>query len=178
MKALMPRLMAGVLVATALGLGLAPAGAQQAPAPSKDGEQFTAAQLAAAKAAIVASQSTVAFDDILPAVATRTKTLFTRSNPLIAADIDTVTDQVAIKLAARRPDLDRLIEEVWARRFSIDEMNQIAAFFNSPVGVKFAQFSPEIAAMSLGAARQWEDQLSTEMVVMVRDELRKQGHNL
>lgn len=178
MKALMPRLVAGALVAAALAGGAAPVFAQQAAAPAKAEAPLTPEQIAAAKAAIDASQSTYGFDDILPSVASRTKALFTRSNPLMAADIDAVTDQVAIKLAARRPDLDTLIEGVWARRFTVDELNQIAAFFNSPVGAKFAKLSPEIAAMSLGAARQWEDQLSTEMVVMVRDELRKRGHEL
>ena len=177
MKALMPRLVAGALIAAALGAGLAPASAQQAPAAPKE-EQLTPEQPAAAKEAIIASQSTLAFDDVLPAVAARTKALFTRTNPLLAADIDAVTDQVALQLVAKRPELDTLIEGVWARRFTIPELKQIADFFNSPVGVKFARLSPEIAAMSLGAARQWEDQLSTEMVVMVRDELRKRGHNL
>ncbi|MEI2387065.1 DUF2059 domain-containing protein [Breoghania sp. JC706] len=145
-------------------------------AAAGDQETFTKEHLAAARAAIEGGNAFRSFDDILPVIADKTRTLFIRTNPSATKVIDEVTNEVALKLANRRPELDRTIMEVWARRFSTEELNEIAAFYQSPVGKKFAKLGPELTALSIGAAKQWGDVISTEMVTRVREELNKRGY--
>ena len=141
-------------------------------------EEFTKEHLRAAQQTIKAARAAEGFDDILPVMSEQTKSLFIRSNPALTVEIEDAANKIALQMAARRPELDRIIQEIWARRFSEDELNQITAFYSTPVGKKLANDSASIIALSVGAAKQWGDSLATEMVTQVREELKKQGHNL
>jgi hypothetical protein len=168
-----------VLAAAVAAAGIAPAYAQTADLQAKTGDEtFSAAHLQLAQQAVNLSKSAGAFDDILPVLANQTKALFLRSNPALAKDIEEVTQQVALSLAVKRRDLDRVIQEVWARRFSEDELKEIIAFYQSPVGAKLADLSPTIVALSVGAAKEWSDEISTLLVTQVREEMQKRGHQL
>ena len=167
----------------ALGLALAlgtvaalPVLAPREAAAQDAQETFTAEHIKLARQAILVTKSEGAFNDILPVIADQTKAVFIRSNPALAAQIEEVTTAVAIDLAATRRDLDRTIQEVWARRFSEDELREIIAFYQTPVGAKLADLSPEILALVVGAAKQWSDELSTVMVTRVREEMQKRGY--
>lgn len=134
--------------------------------------------LAAARAAIAASNTTAAFDNILPNVAQQTKTLFIRTNPTLIRQLEETVTEVAIDFAKRRPELDREIQRVWASRFSREELEAIATFYNTEVGKKFAKEFQDMIGLSVKSAITWQDQLSTDMVTRVRDEMRKKGHAL
>jgi len=164
-------------VAMAAVLVMAGSSSLSAQTSTSTGEQqtFTSEQLHAAQRAIDASKATEGFDQILPTLAEQTQGLFTRSYPALTAQIEEVTTQVAIEMAQRRPQLDRTIQEIWARRFSVEELNEITAFYTSPIGEKVADLSPSISALSVGASKQWADALSTEMVEEVRRRMQAQG---
>jgi hypothetical protein len=134
--------------------------------------------MALAQQAIELSRASAGFDDILPLVAEQVKSLFIRSNPSLTKEIEEVTDTVAFEFARKRADLDITIQGVWARRFSEAELTEIIAFYKSPVGAKLADLSPEMLALSVGAAKQWSDMLSTTLVTRVREEMQKRGHQL
>ncbi len=125
----------------------------------------------AAKAAVKATKSIENFDNILPDVAERTRTLFIRSNPAMSAEIDIAVNEAAVELIPRRKELDRVIYEVWARRFTVEQLNDIATFYNSDTGKRFAEMSGPISAMTIGAAKQWSDAISTDMVAIARKKL-------
>lgn len=160
----MKRMFAGMFVAGCVAA---------TPATAQD---FTKEHIAAARAAIESSNSIRAYDEILPVIADKTRTLFIRSNPALTKEIDEVTNAVALDMVALRPELDRTVMGVWALRFTETELNEIAAFYNSEVGAKLAKLRPDMNALSIGAAKQWGDQLSTLMVTRVREELNKRGH--
>lgn len=157
------RMISGVVLAGCIAV--APARAQE----------IAESHMTAAKAAIDGANAFRAFDEILPVIADKTRTLFIRTNPALTKEIDEVTNAVALELANLRPELDKTIMAIWARRFSEEELKQIAAFYQSEVGKKLATVEPEINALSIGAAKQWGDQLSTVMVARVREELKKRG---
>lgn len=139
---------------------------------------FAAEHLAAARSAITASKAAEGFDNILPAVAQQAKALFIRTNPTLTTQIEEVVTTVALDMAKSRPDLDREIQRVWASRFSKSELEEIAKFYNSPVGVKLANESADMVALSARAAMAWQQKLSTDMVTRVREEMKKRGFNL
>jgi hypothetical protein len=167
---------AGVAMAAVLVMaGSSSLSAQTSTGAAGEQQSFTSEQLHAAQRAIDASKATEGFDQILPTLAEQTQGLFTRSYPALTAQIEEVTTQVAIEMAQRRPQLDRTIQEIWARRFTVEELNEIAAFYTSPIGEKVADLSPSISALSVGASKQWADALSTEMVEEVRRRMQAQG---
>jgi len=151
-----------VLGATMLVLGAGAASAQ---------EELTEGQVAAAREVVQVTKSLEAFDDILPILAEQTQTLFIQSDPARTQEVVAVTNEVALEMAKRRADLNQVIYEVWARRFSEDELRQLADFYRTPLGQKLTEAGPTITAISIGAARQWQDAMSTEMVALVRERL-------
>ncbi|MAA98336.1 MAG: hypothetical protein CMN87_12625 [Stappia sp.] len=136
-------------------------------------ENFTDEHIAAAREAVSASNAIRPFDDVLPLMADRTRTLFIQNDPANTGMIDEVVNEVALELASRRPELNRVVYEVWARRFTVEELKQLADFYRSDLGQKYARVEPELRALSIGAAKQWGDAISTEMVTLVREELTK-----
>ncbi|SHM80124.1 DUF2059 domain-containing protein [Roseibium suaedae] len=135
--------------------------------------EFTESHLAAAKEVVTATKALSSFDDILPLLAEQTRTLFVQADPARTQEIVDVTSEVALKLAAKRADLNKTIYEIWARRFTEEELKQLVAFYQSPLGSKLTDNGPTITALAIGAARQWQDQISSELVAMVREELEK-----
>ncbi|MEM8856347.1 MAG: DUF2059 domain-containing protein [Pseudomonadota bacterium] len=150
----------------------------QAQTPTPADEDFTASHLRAAQEVVNLTRSDLPFDDILPRLADQTRTIFTRSNPAYTAEIEATVLDVAITMAPRRLELSRTIQLIWARRFSERELVDLAEFFRSPLGAKFTQASPVIATLSVGAARQWEEQMAELMVSETREKLREQGFAL
>ena len=142
-----------------------------AAAPSFAQDAISDTHLEAARDAVLSANAIRAFDDVLPLMADRTRTLFIQSNPAYTQLIDVIVNEVALEMAARRPDLNKVVYEVWARRFSEDELKELAAFYKTDLGQKLSRMEPEMRALSIGAAKQWGDAISTEMVTIVRERL-------
>jgi len=147
--------------------------ASYTPAAAED--EFTESHLNAAREVVAVTDSLSTFDDILPLLAEQTRTLFIQSDPSRTQEVIDVTNDVALQLAAKRGDLNGIIYEVWARRFTEEELRELAVFYQSPLGAKLTKNGPTITALSIGAARQWQDAISTEMVSLVREELDKRA---
>ncbi|MBJ3774102.1 DUF2059 domain-containing protein [Acuticoccus mangrovi] len=159
----------------------APALAQTAggaPAAASADEDFSPSHLALAQDVIDLTRSDQAFDDILPRIADQTKTIFIRSNPALTREIEETVLDVALSFAARRVELQRTLQLIWARRFSEAELAELKAFFQTDVGAKFVEATPVITALALGAGRQWEQNLAAAMVEETRAKLREKGHAL
>ena len=151
----------------------APATGANAPTP-----EFTKEHLAAAQAAIAAAKVNEGFDNVLIDVALRTKQNLVRTNPSLSNQIEEVVNKVALELAARRPELDRQVQEIWAVRFSKAELDDIAKFYNSPVGQKLNKETPGIVRFTTAAVGVWQNAISQEMINRVREEMTKRGHKL
>ncbi|GGB42516.1 hypothetical protein GCM10011316_13020 [Roseibium aquae] len=134
-------------------------------------EELSESHIEAARAVVQEAQALDTFDNILPLMAEQTRTLFIQSDPARTQEIEMVTNEVALEMAKRRSELNRIVYEVWARRFSEEELRQLAEFYRSPLGKKLSENGPTITALSVGAARQWQDAMSTEMVALVRERL-------
>lgn len=143
--------------------------------PQAAAQEFTESHLDAARQVVTETKAMSSFDDILPLLAEQTRTLFIQSDPSRTQEVVDVSTEVALKLASKRSELNQMIYEVWARRFSEEELLQLAEFYRTPLGVKLAENGPTITALAIGAARQWQDRISTEMVALVREELDKRA---
>ncbi|WP_420392853.1 DUF2059 domain-containing protein [Acuticoccus sp.] len=170
-------------VLTGLVLAAPSAIAQQAPqpraipvpVPESGDADITAEHLALAQELIDLTQSDDTFDDILPRLATQTQELFTRQYPALTQDIEEVVYDVALDMTQSRVELSRTLQLVWARRFTAEELSELKTFFTGDVGKKFVELTPSITALAIGAARQWEQTLASQMVDVTRARLREKG---
>ncbi|MCE1235184.1 MAG: DUF2059 domain-containing protein [Hyphomicrobiales bacterium] len=158
--------LASRLAAAALVFGLA------VPAFAED---YTADHMAAAKAAIAASHVSDGLDDILIGIAQQTKALLVRTNPAQSDAIDKLVNAAALELASKRPELDKQIQEVWAARFTKEELQKIAEFYNSPVGQKLSKETAGMVQMSGIAAQVWQHKIGGEMLAKVREAAKAKG---
>lgn len=157
--------------AAAMGVTLVTAGFLSTASIAQDA--ISESHLAAAKKVAAATKVLEPFDDILPILAEQTRTAFIQADPTRAEEIIEVTQDVAIKLAAKRSELNNQVYELWAKGFTEAELNELAVFYNTELGQKLTGSIPQITATSVGAAREWQDKISTEMVTLVQEELAK-----
>lgn len=111
------------------------------------------------------------FDQIIPTMAEQARALFVRNNPALAAEIEEATTNAALALVERRSELDNKVVNIWAERFSEDDIRTISEFFNSDAGQRFASESGPLLQESAIAAKEWGDRLSVEIVNLVRKDL-------
>jgi len=137
--------------------------------------EFSKEQLAAARAAIDASHVNDGFDNVLLGVTERAKATFIRSYPSYSRQIEDATNKVAVELAGERVELDHQIQQIWAAKFTIPELQEITKFYTSPVGVKLAKETPGMVAQAVPALQAYEQKLSQDMVTKLREELKKLG---
>src|SRR5690606_10776868 len=90
----------------------------------------------AARKAIASIGLTDRFDTILPGLAERLKAQLIQAYPNFVDEISTTVDQQAIALAARRADLEKEAAQVYAKSFTVEELNAISTFYNSEAGKK------------------------------------------
>jgi uncharacterized protein len=153
----------------ALGLGIAPLAAQPAP-PVSD------ASLAAAKALIVAMHATDQFKAILPNIMQALKPAVVQGRPDAEKDFDVIVPVIVDGMTARVDELANQLAGVYARNFTIDELNQLAAFYRSPVGEALVAKTPAITQQSLVIGQAFGQKVAAEMQTRIAEEMRKRGH--
>jgi len=67
---------------------------------------------------------------------------------------------------------------VYARTFTVDEMHQLIAFYQTPVGQKLLEKLPTLVQESMSIGQAWGRRLATELRDSMVDALRKKGHQL
>ena len=154
--------------ALALGIVAGLAGAARA-------DEVTPAHLAAAKEAIDAAQNFKGFDNLLPLLAQQTQNRLIRLRPDQHQLISQVVDAESLALATRRVDLDNDVARIMAKYFSEEELQQIAAFYKTPAGIKFATLLPKVSSEALQAVKGWSDRVGEELYEKSVADLKKKG---
>jgi uncharacterized protein len=174
-----------VLGAGLLALALAlPAAAQDQQQPSEDDISARISQaleedpidperLRLARRVLDATDVTRPFDEILPDIADRAKTTLIRSNPQMQLGIINVVDKVALEMVERRAELENIMARIWAESFSDEELEELLAFYQSPIGQKYAQEFPLLLRAQIGAAEWWSREISEDMFRRVQRELQQ-----
>jgi hypothetical protein len=85
--------------------------------------------------------------------------------------INDAVDEQALKFAARRSDLEKEAARIYAKAFTEEELNQIAAFYSTPTGKKLLKDGP-LAIRELSQAGDiWAAGISRDMSKATSDEL-------
>ncbi len=158
-----------LLLPLALGLALAgsPARAHDAPDP---------ARLAAARELIAAMRAVEGVKQALPMLAGSVRSVIVKANPGTEADIDEALATLHNRMAARVDDLVDDIAPVYARGFSREELESLAAFYRSPAGAKLAALQPTLLQETVGIGQRWGERIAAEIEADVKSRLRTKGH--
>jgi hypothetical protein len=138
-------------------------------------QEISESHLQAAVEAFAKAGAARGFDSVLPAVADRTKNFLIRTRPDLHRQISETVDVVALEMVARRADLGREVAAVWAARFTEEELKQIAAFFGSEAGRKYADIGPQVITDSFEVVQAWSETVAEEMLAAARKALTDQG---
>jgi hypothetical protein len=67
---------------------------------------------------------------------------------------------------------------IYATHFTEPELKQLLAFYQSPLGQKMVAEDPKVIDESMHNAAQWADNLSDDVMVKMRAEMKKRGHDM
>lgn len=152
----------------ALCMLLASAGALAAPAP--DAERLGAAR-AMLKAMQIERQLDAMSGAMGDALAKQFAHTSTSRNPRVF-EIAMSESMAAMKESATRPGgLIDTIVEAYAQRFSVDELRQIRAFHESPVGQHLLQATPELMQQVMGQAMKTSRDMVPRICARVKSRL-------
>jgi hypothetical protein len=136
-------------------------------------DEISASHLKAARAAMTAIKITDPFDNILPTIAQQLKGTMIQGSPNYEPLINATVDEEALKLAARRSDLEKEAAAIYAKAFTEEELNQIAAFYNTPAGQKLLKDGPLVIRELSKAGDIWASGISRDMTKAAGDALEK-----
>lgn len=145
--------------------------------PALAAKPTPAAMLAAGEIA-KATGATALFDPLIAGVVEQSKLLFLQQNPALGKDLNEIAAKMRADLLPRMSELTSEVARLYATNFTEQELKDLLAFYNSPLGKKLLEKQPTIVNASLKFAQDWANKLSDEVTAKMRDELKKKGHAL
>jgi len=161
-------ILALLLIAASLPVQLARAQINPAPPPAPE-------NLAAARELIVVMRATDQFKAVLPTILQNMKAAVVQNRPEMEKNYDAMAPLLAQAANARVSELTEQMAQIYARHFSVDEMKQLAAFYQSPIGQKLLAEQPAIARETMAAGQQFGRALALDIQTRALDALRKQS---
>lgn len=141
-------------------------------------QQPSAATLASAKELTKVTGATALFTPLIAGVVEQAKNLYLQQNPGLAKDLNEIGNKLRTDLTPRFSELSDEVARIYATRFTDQELKDILAFYKSPAGQKMLIEQPNVVEASMKFAQDWANKLSDQVIVKMRDELKKKGHAL
>ena len=157
--------------ATLLGLALVAAAAAQAQQPSP-------AALASARELMELKGVKSLVEPVVSGVIQQTTGTILQTNPGLTKDLQEVSTQLRNEYQPRVGEMTNEIVQLYAQRFSEQELKDAIAFYKSPAGKKMLAEEPRILDATYARLQQWAMQFQGEVMNRVRAEMKKRGHNL
>jgi hypothetical protein len=158
--------------AALLALALvAAAGAAQAQQPSP-------AALASARELMELKGVKSLVEPVVVGVIEQTKGTILQTNPGLTKDLDEVSAQLRNEYQPRVAEMTNEIVQLYAQRFSEQELKEAIAFYKSAAGRKMLAEEPRILDATYARLQQWAIRFQDEVMTRVRAEMKKRGHNL
>lgn len=155
------RRLSAVLAATAIMALSSPAWSQE----------ISETHLKAARSAVAAIHATDGFDNILPQAAAALEQQLIQKNPDLQELITRTVSEKALGLASRRADLEKEAATAYAKIFSEQELEGIAAFYATEAGKKLLDSGPLVTRELLKAAEIWQNGIARDLAQQVGEAL-------
>ncbi len=141
------------------------------------GPTYTANHLALAREVMLSSGIARSFDSIIPSFADQIrKQAVTR--PELQKDLDEVLVALQPEMELQKQRMIDIAARTYAAKFSESELNDIATFFRSPAGKRYVEMQPALLDEMVRAMQGWTEEVSEYIMVRVRAEMGKRGHQL
>lgn len=118
------------------------------------------------------------FDPLVRGVIEKAKNEFMQTNFIWAKDLNEVAANLEKQYEPRADELLDAAARIYASHFTEDELKQILAWDQSPVGRKMMAEEPKAFDESLAHAGEWGQNFSDEVIARMREEMKKRGHDL
>ncbi|AWN36144.1 DUF2059 domain-containing protein [Methylobacterium radiodurans] len=148
-----------------------PAAAQPAPAAPN------ANHLALAREVMLSSGIARSFDSIIPAFADQIRQQAV-TRPELAKDLNEVLTALGPEMELQKQRMVDTAARIYADKLTEAELKDIAAFFRSPAGKRYVESQPAVLDEMVQAMQNWTQEVSEYVMVRVRAELGKRGHQL
>lgn len=128
--------------------------------PAMAAPDNNAQRLEKARILIEATGAAALSQDIMDKVTNQIEAVMLSQNPGREKDIrGLVQDHVRPALKDGMPELMQGVEALYASNFTVDEMDQIIAFYRTPVGRKTLQQMPQLMLHSMALGQAWAEKM-------------------
>lgn len=148
-------------------LALLTASAFLATASLASAQEIPASHLEAARAAIDAINATDQYDTIIPQAAQALMQELIQQNPDLQELVIATVREKALAISSRRTDLEKEAAMAYAKAFTEEELNAIAAFYTSEPGKKLLATGPLVTRELVKAAEIWQRGVARDLAVEV-----------
>ncbi len=118
------------------------------------------------------------FEAVVPGVIEKSKATLLQMNPNLFKDLNDVATNLRKEMAPRLDALRTEIAQIYASRFTEQEMKDTLTFYKSPLGKKLLDEEPVFVDRSMSAAQDWAIKLNDEVLQRFRADMKKRGHSL
>ncbi len=186
------RAAAGPLLGIALALaGVSPSlvaaqtvqAAPPAPAASSASEpagvaEPSPAHVEAARQLIVASGISRSFQIIIPELMDQIGGTVVQTRPELTTDLVTTLNGLRPEFDKQADEMINLSARIYAQLLSEQDVRTILAFFKSEAGNKYVNAQPLFLNELVAGIQAWQQKISVNMMMRVRQEMKKKGHDL
>lgn len=154
-------------------------GAKPAPAqtPAAQTPTFSPGHLALAREVMLSSGIARSFDSVVPTFGQQIKQA-SITRPELTKDLDEVLKALDPEMELQKQQMIESAARIYAQRLTEPELKEIAAFFRSPAGKRYVETQPQVLDEMVQAMQTWTSDLSEYVMVRVRAEMGKRGHQL
>jgi hypothetical protein len=143
-----------------------------------EAEEPTPGAIAAAKEYIVLKGGAALYDSVVPGVIEQAKTVLLQTNPMLAKELNEVALQLRADDAPKSAELLNDIARMYATRFTEQELQDLLAFYKTPLGRKVVAEEYKVIDRSMIYAQSWANKLSDQILSQMRAEMKKRGHDM
>jgi len=118
------------------------------------------------------------FDPLVRGVIEKVKNQFMQTNFMWGKDLNEVAANLHKEYDPRSAELVDATARIYAQHFTEAELKDMLTFYQSPIGRKMVIEEPKVIDESMANAGDWGDHLSEEIIVKMRAEMKKRGHDL
>ena len=140
--------------------------------------QPSAAAVALGREVVEAKGALNMFDSVIVGVIEYHKGVLLQSNPNLQKDLNDVAARLSTEFAPRRANVQAEIARAYANRFTEQELKEILAFYKTPLGKKLIVEEPKGVDDATKRVDEWANKFAEEVLVRIRAEMKKKGHNL
>jgi hypothetical protein len=117
-------------------------------------------------------------DPIARGVVEKVKSSVMQTNFMFQKDINEIAVQLHKEFDGRSSELVDHTAQLYASHFTEPELKQILTIYQSPLGQKMIAEEPKVIDQSLQEAETWADKLSGDIILRMREEMKKRGHDI